>query len=207
MAHSHDNHLQDRVSVITGSSSGIGTATARALAVRGARVVLAARDADKLNSLVAETCGAGGTAAARFTDVTRLDDVEGLMEFAAGEYGPVDHLVNKAGLMLFSKSRPARHDHPSVRPHPQPQLGGRHPRRGRPRCLHRHQVRQGPQRGRHPPRPRGRRRRLRAQSAHRRHRQRHRHPPPPARTGEPPAAHGNGAPRTSNTASPLVRSP
>ncbi len=57
MAHSHDNHLQDRVSVITGASSGIGAATARALAARGARVVLAARDADKLNRLVAEICG------------------------------------------------------------------------------------------------------------------------------------------------------
>jgi NADP-dependent 3-hydroxy acid dehydrogenase YdfG len=103
MTDSHDNHLQDRVSVITGASSGIGAATARALAARGARVVLAARDADKLNSLAAEICGAGGTATARITDVTRLDDVEGLIAFAAGEYGPVDQLVNNAGLMLFSK--------------------------------------------------------------------------------------------------------
>ncbi|MFJ4244763.1 SDR family NAD(P)-dependent oxidoreductase [Streptomyces iakyrus] len=59
MTDSHDSHIQDRVSVITGASSGIGAATARALAARGARVVLAARDADKLNSLVAEICGAG----------------------------------------------------------------------------------------------------------------------------------------------------
>ena len=103
MAASHDNHLQGRVSVITGASSGNGAATARALAARGARVVLAARNADKLNTLITEIRDAGGTATARVTDVTRLGDVEGLMDFAAGKYGPVDHLVNNAGLMLFSK--------------------------------------------------------------------------------------------------------
>lgn len=103
MADSREDHLQGRVSVITGASSGIGAATARALAARGARVVLAARNADKLNILVTEIRDAGGTATARVTDVTRLDDVEGLMDFAVGEYGPVDHLVNNAGLMLFSK--------------------------------------------------------------------------------------------------------
>lgn len=103
MADHRDNHLQGRVSVITGASSGIGAASARALAAQGARVVLAARNADKLNALVTEIRDAGGTATARITDVTRLDDVEGLMEFAASEYGPVDHLVNNAGLMLFSK--------------------------------------------------------------------------------------------------------
>ncbi|BBC28815.1 hypothetical protein SGFS_001060 [Streptomyces graminofaciens] len=103
MANSHDNHLQGRVSVITGASSGIGAATARALAARGARVVLAARNVDKPNTLVTGIREAGGTASARSTDVTRLDDVEGLIEFAADEYGPVDHLVNNAGLTLFSK--------------------------------------------------------------------------------------------------------
>lgn len=52
MSDSHDNHLQGRVSVITGASSGIGAATALALTARGARVVLAARNADKLNTVV-----------------------------------------------------------------------------------------------------------------------------------------------------------
>jgi NADP-dependent 3-hydroxy acid dehydrogenase YdfG len=103
MADSHDHHLRGRVSVITGASSGIGAATARALAARGAHVVLAARNADKLDTLVTEIRSTGGKAAARVTDVTRLDEVEGLMEFAADEFGPVDHLVNNAGLMLFSK--------------------------------------------------------------------------------------------------------
>lgn len=103
MSDSHGNHLQGRVSVITGASSGIGAATARALAARGAHVVLAARNTDGLNTLVTEIRDTGGTATARRTDVTRLDDVEGLMEFAAAEYGPVDHMVNNAGLMLFSK--------------------------------------------------------------------------------------------------------
>ncbi|WP_435845224.1 SDR family NAD(P)-dependent oxidoreductase [Streptomyces flaveolus] len=66
-----DNHLQGRVSVITGASSGIGAATARALAAYGARVVLAARNVDKLNALVTEIRDTGGTATARITDVTR----------------------------------------------------------------------------------------------------------------------------------------
>ncbi|MEU7835524.1 SDR family oxidoreductase [Nonomuraea sp. NPDC049129] len=103
MPNSRTDHLQDRVSVITGASSGIGAASARALAACGARVVLAARNADKLNDLVTSIRDAGGTATARVTDVTRPDDVEGLVEFAAQEFGPVDHLVNNAGLMLFSK--------------------------------------------------------------------------------------------------------
>ncbi|MFF9457310.1 SDR family oxidoreductase [Streptomyces flaveolus] len=103
MTDSRDNHLQGRVSVITGASSGIGAATARALAAHGARVVLAARNADKLNALVTEIRDTGGTVTARITDVTRRDDVEGLVDFAASEFGPVDHLVNNAGLMLFSK--------------------------------------------------------------------------------------------------------
>ncbi|MFG2128660.1 SDR family oxidoreductase [Streptomyces sp. NPDC048751] len=103
MADSRETHLEGRVSVITGASSGIGAAAARALATRGARVVLAARNADKLDTLVTEIRDAGGTATASVTDVTRLDDVEGLIDFAVGAYGPVDHLVNNAGLMLFSK--------------------------------------------------------------------------------------------------------
>ncbi|MFD7972760.1 SDR family oxidoreductase [Streptomyces clavifer] len=91
------------MSVITGASSGIGAASARALAAGGARVVLAARNAEKLNELVTSIRDAGGTATARITDVTRPDDVEGLIEFTASEFGPVDHLVNNAGLMLFSQ--------------------------------------------------------------------------------------------------------
>ncbi|WP_435225682.1 SDR family oxidoreductase [Streptomyces sp. Tue6028] len=82
---------------------GIGAATARALAAHGAHVVLAARNADKLKALVTESRDAGGAATARITDVTRLDEVEGLVDFATSEFGPVDHLVSNAGLMLFSK--------------------------------------------------------------------------------------------------------
>ncbi|MER6237688.1 SDR family oxidoreductase [Streptomyces clavifer] len=103
MTTTRDNHLQGRVSVITGASSGIGAASARALAAEGAHVVLAARNAEKLNELVNSIRDAGGTATARITDVTRPDDVEGLIEFASQEFGPVDHLVNNAGLMLFSQ--------------------------------------------------------------------------------------------------------
>lgn len=97
------NHLQGRVTIITGASSGIGAASARALAAAGAHVVLAARNADKLNKLATAIRETGGTATGRVTDVTQPDDVEALVEFAAAEFGHVDHLVNNAGLMLFSR--------------------------------------------------------------------------------------------------------
>lgn len=56
-----------------------------------------------LHRAVAGIREAGGTATARITDVTRPDDVEGLINFAQGELGPINHLVNNAGLMLFSQ--------------------------------------------------------------------------------------------------------
>ncbi|MFC9684908.1 SDR family NAD(P)-dependent oxidoreductase, partial [Streptomyces sp. NPDC056948] len=59
------NHLQDKVVVITGASSGIGAVSAKALAARGAKIVAAARGQDDLDQLVADIEKAGGTAAAR----------------------------------------------------------------------------------------------------------------------------------------------
>ena len=83
-------HVKDKTVVITGASRGIGAATARLLAQNGARVVLAARDADRLAELADET---GGMAVA--CDVADRAQVEKLVEAA----GPVDVLVNNAGLI------------------------------------------------------------------------------------------------------------
>ncbi|MFC8126994.1 SDR family oxidoreductase [Streptomyces sp. NPDC057302] len=96
------NHLQDKVVVITGASSGIGAVSAKALAARGATIVAAARGQEDLDQLVADIEKAGGTAAARLTDVTDAADMQALADFALATYGRIDVLVNNAGLMLFS---------------------------------------------------------------------------------------------------------
>lgn len=96
------NHLQDKVVVITGASSGIGAVSAKALAARGAKIVAAARGQEDLDQLVADIEKAGGTAVARLTDVTDAADMQALADFTIATYGRIDVLVNNAGLMLFS---------------------------------------------------------------------------------------------------------
>ncbi|GHD22840.1 oxidoreductase [Streptomyces violarus] len=96
------NHLQDKVVVITGASSGIGAISAKALAARGAKIVAAARSQEDLDQLVADIEKAGGTAAARLTDVSDAADMQALADFTVAAYGRIDVLVNNAGLMLFS---------------------------------------------------------------------------------------------------------
>ena len=90
--------LQDRTAVITGASSGIGAAIARAFAAEGARVVVAARRAERLATLVDEIAAAGGVAIAHAADVSREADVEELFRAADEQLGRVDLLVNSAGI-------------------------------------------------------------------------------------------------------------
>ena len=92
-------NIQDKVVVITGASSGLGEATARHLAARGAKLVLAARRADRLQNLVAEITAAGGQALAVATDVAKRADLEQLVVQAMGRFGRIDVLVNNAGVM------------------------------------------------------------------------------------------------------------
>jgi NADP-dependent 3-hydroxy acid dehydrogenase YdfG len=94
--------IQGKVVVITGASSGLGEATARHLAGRGARVFLGARRTDRLSAIVADIERAGGEAAAKTTDVTRRADVEALVQAALQKFGRVDVMVNNAGLMATS---------------------------------------------------------------------------------------------------------
>lgn len=95
--------LKDKVAVVTGASSGIGEATVRALAGRGAAVVLAARNEEKLRFLAREVLAAGGRALAVETDVTDETSVEAMVERTIGEFGALDTLVNNAGLGLSGR--------------------------------------------------------------------------------------------------------
>jgi NADP-dependent 3-hydroxy acid dehydrogenase YdfG len=84
---------ENKVCLITGASSGIGAATARMLAAEGARVVLAARRADRLSALAAEL----PDALAVPTDVTDSEQVSRLVRRASQRYGRIDVLINNAG--------------------------------------------------------------------------------------------------------------
>ncbi|MBO1751655.1 SDR family oxidoreductase [Actinotalea sp. BY-33] len=91
-----------KVVLITGASSGIGAATAVALAAEGHAVVLGARRADRLDGLVAEIRAAGGTAAAVHLDVTNRADLQRAVAHAVTTFGSLDVLVNNAGVMPLS---------------------------------------------------------------------------------------------------------
>jgi len=88
--------LDGTVALVTGASSGIGEATARALAAEGAKVALAARRKDRLDGLAADI---GGLAIA--ADVTDRKQAIGAVERSVGELGRLDIVVNNAGVMLL----------------------------------------------------------------------------------------------------------
>jgi NADP-dependent 3-hydroxy acid dehydrogenase YdfG len=94
--------IQGKVIIITGASSGIGEATARLLAERGAHVVVGARRTERLEQLVAEITAKGGSARFRAVDVASRKDTQALVDFAKSEFGRVDVLVNNAGVMPLS---------------------------------------------------------------------------------------------------------
>jgi NADP-dependent 3-hydroxy acid dehydrogenase YdfG len=94
--------IEGKVVVITGASSGIGEATAKALARKGAKVVLGARRTDRLENLVAELRREGRSASFRKVDVTRLEEVQALANFALDSHGRLDVFINNAGIMPLS---------------------------------------------------------------------------------------------------------
>jgi NADP-dependent 3-hydroxy acid dehydrogenase YdfG len=91
--------LADRVVAITGASSGIGEATAVALAAAGAKVALAARRADRLEEIEARIAADGGEALAIPTDVADEAQANAFVAAAGEHFGRLDALVNNAGVM------------------------------------------------------------------------------------------------------------
>ena len=98
-----EHTLKGKVAIVTGASSGIGEATARELASRGAAVVLAARAAEKLEALEREISASGGRVLAVETDVSDKDSVEAMVERTVEAFGSLDILVNNAGLGLSGR--------------------------------------------------------------------------------------------------------
>ena len=90
--------VEGKVVAITGASSGIGAATARLLAERGARVVLGARRVERLDDIVAEIRENGGQAISCRVDVARRADLERLVETALDRFGRLDVLLSNAGI-------------------------------------------------------------------------------------------------------------
>lgn len=88
----------DTVIAITGASSGIGEATARLLAARGASLVLGARRIDRLDRIAAELRAEGAAVTTIPTDVVRREDLDGLVARAVDEFGRLDVLVSNAGI-------------------------------------------------------------------------------------------------------------
>jgi NADP-dependent 3-hydroxy acid dehydrogenase YdfG len=93
--------LQDRVAVVTGASSGIGLAIARALGREGATVVLAGRTVGPMEEAAKEISGNSGRAAVRQVDVRDEKQMRDLVDGAVKEFGRLDIMVNNAGVNHF----------------------------------------------------------------------------------------------------------
>ena len=102
--------LDDMVAIVGGASTGMGAATARLFAREGAAVVVAARSADKLDSLVEDITKNGGTALAVPTDANDRAAVAAMVERALEQFGRIDVLVNSVGTNIknraFAEMRP-----------------------------------------------------------------------------------------------------
>ena len=93
------NHIENKVVIITGASSGIGEATAYKLAEAGAKLVLGARREEKLKAIADSINGKGGAAVYRVTDVVNPSDSKALVQLALDSFGKVDAIFLNAGLM------------------------------------------------------------------------------------------------------------
>ncbi len=94
--------IDGKVVAITGASSGIGEATASLLAERGAKVVLGARNPDRLDAVAARISATGGEAVTKATDVSSRGDLMEFVSLATETYGQLDVLVSNAGIMPVS---------------------------------------------------------------------------------------------------------
>jgi NADP-dependent 3-hydroxy acid dehydrogenase YdfG len=94
--------LAGRVALVTGASSGIGVATARALAATGADVAIAARRRDRLESLAGDLRKSGAKVLVLEADLLREDENRRIVSETEAHFGRLDILVNNAGVMLLS---------------------------------------------------------------------------------------------------------
>lgn len=92
--------FKDKVVIVTGASSGIGEATAREFALRGSKVVLAARSEEALAVIVTELKKLNCEASCFKTDVSSEEDCRNLIEKTVEKYGTIDILINNAGLSM-----------------------------------------------------------------------------------------------------------
>lgn len=95
--------LHEQVMVITGASSGIGLATARAAAKKGVKVVLAARDKEALEKIEQQIKDEGGQAIHVVADVGRREDVQQIADAAIEHFGGFDTWVNNAGISIYGR--------------------------------------------------------------------------------------------------------
>jgi NADP-dependent 3-hydroxy acid dehydrogenase YdfG len=93
--------LDGTVALVTGASSGIGEATARALAEQGATVAVVARRKQRLDELAAQISGAGGRAHVIEADIGDQEQAMAAVAQTAGEFGRLDTVINNAGVMLL----------------------------------------------------------------------------------------------------------
>ena len=123
--------LREQVVVVTGASSGIGLATARLAAARGARVVLISRDPDDLAAAAQGIRAAGGQVDVAVADVADFDAVRAAAEQAVTTFGRIDTWVNNAGVSIYGPIAdvPLARRAPAVRD----ELLGRRARRRSPR--------------------------------------------------------------------------
>jgi 2-deoxy-D-gluconate 3-dehydrogenase len=95
-------NLSSKIAIVTGGGSGIGKATAFGLAANGAHVVLVGRDEEKGKRVSDDICSEGGKAIYVQADVTKADEVAGMVEYTVSKLGRVDILVNAAGISIKS---------------------------------------------------------------------------------------------------------
>lgn len=101
----------DRTAVVTGAASGMGEATALELARLGFRVALLSRRKDRLETVAEQIVAAGGEALVVPTDVTEAESVDAAADQIASTWGPVDTVINSAGVMLAAPFSDGRADH------------------------------------------------------------------------------------------------
>jgi NAD(P)-dependent dehydrogenase (short-subunit alcohol dehydrogenase family) len=97
--------LAEKVAIVTGGGSGIGEAVSRELARRGARVVVADINSGDARRVAAAIADSGGRATASSVDVSKEQDIRGLVEDTASSYGRLDYQFNNAGIAIGGDAR------------------------------------------------------------------------------------------------------